>query len=70
MRSNATATENRPSPAINGPICIPKISKITAIPMTHTINLAALSNHNCIAIVNQDLADNAAKMVLCYLIKH
>ena len=34
--------------------------------MTHTINLAALSNHNCIATVNQDLADNAADWFMLF----
>ena len=43
---------------------MPKISRITATPITHTINPEALSNHICIEAVSQDCVDSAAKIGL------
>ena len=48
------ATENNPSPAINGPICIPNISKITAKPIIQIRTLKDFSNHEDIAEVSHE----------------
>ena len=54
----AIATEKRPSPAINGPISIPKISRMIASPITQTRTLEDLSSQTDIAVVSQVLLDN------------
>ena len=53
----AIATEKSPSPAIRGPISIPKMSRIIAKPITQTNTLVDLSNHTDMAWVNQVLLD-------------